>query len=483
MASPFSAAVLLALLAIQGEQLIQTDLAWDGAVSTPAFTELAVRATAGLDANVVLELAGPSLVVATNLQLHNGEPAVARMPVVSGDLDNTVLRYSVDGAPWQELDVDRLKHGPGKIVLVGESATDALSGVPGTTVVSAKELPGLSGAYSHVAALALGGEALGRLTEVQLRAFLEHVGLCGRVLLIDPSAQVAELVSQRAACGRRNFVTTSGEEDIAAVLDMLMSHRTDRLPDETALARLLDSRSSDIRLIAFYLGGFLVIFAVLTASPRARGTGLLFSVLLTVLAGFFWDGGNRHAFVAWAETTSTDSVARYASLERASAAGRGEQELRLQSLARSPMQVAGDALLLHWSEASSERYFDWSAPLLQEMHVFSMGSFPVEPRLRASADGGEVIVCNQSDGHTPPSYLRWQDRNYAVPALRPGERWAMDESSITFEASAHLKMLAQRTSYRELALLHPLGVPSNGSDQRAWLMTIETAMEALPCHA
>ena len=55
MASPFSAALLLALLAIQGEQLIQTDLAWDGAVSTPAFTELAVRVTAGLDANVVLE--------------------------------------------------------------------------------------------------------------------------------------------------------------------------------------------------------------------------------------------------------------------------------------------------------------------------------------------------------------------------------------------------------------------------------------------
>ena len=483
MASPFSAAVLLALLSIQGEQLIQTDLAWAGAVSSTAFTELTLRAATSMDATVAFEVAGPSTVVATSMQLHNGEPAIARMPVVSGDLDGVVLRYSVDDAPWQELDAGRLERGPGEFVLVGESAINVLGDVPGTTIVAANDLPGLSSAYTHVAAVALGGDALGRLDEAQLRAFLEYVGLCGRVLLIDPTDQVKQLVSQRAACGRRYFATSSADGDIATALEMLMTRGADRLPDEQALGGLLESRGADIRLIAFYLGGFLLIFVVLTAAPRSRGVALAFSVLLTALAGFFWDGGNKHVFVAWAETTTTDSVARYSSLERASATGRGPQVLQLQSLARSPMHITGRSLVLNWSEIASERHLDWSASLLQEMRVFAMGSFPVEPRLRASADGTEVIVCNRSDGHTQPAYLHWQGNNYEVPALAPGERWTTNESNITVEVSAHLRLLAHRTANSELALLRPLEVPSNGSDQRAWLMTTETDARGVPCRA
>ncbi len=483
MASPFSVVALLALLSLQGEQLIQTELAWAGAVSRPALTELSVRATTGLDANLALESGGPAIVVAANLELHNDEPATIRMPAVSGNGGDVALRYSVDGAPWQDLDAGRLVHGPAAIVLAGSLAIEALGDVAGTTIVAANELPGLLSAYTHVAAVALDGDALAQLDEAQLRTFLEFVGLCGRVLLIDPRVQIEQLVSQRAACGGRYFATSNVDGDSAAALAMLLTRGADRLPDEQALGGLLDNRGEDVGLIAFYLGGFLLIFIVLTAANRPRGVALSFGLLMTILAGFFWTGGNRHAFVAWAETTTTDSVARYASLERASATGRGSQVLQLQSLARSPVHITGDSLVLNWSELASERYLDWSASLLQQMQVFSLGSFPVEPRLRASADGAEVIVCNRSDGHTPPAYLHWQGSNYAVPALAPGERLTMNESNITIETLAHLQLLARRTAYRDLALLHPLEVPPNGSDQQAWLMTTETDARALPCHA
>ncbi len=483
MASPFSVVALLALMSLQGERLIQTDLAWDGAVSTAAFTELALHATTSLDANVAVELAGPAIVIATNLELKSGEPVATRLPVLSGIVGDVALRYSIDGAPWHELDVGRLEHGPRRIVLVGESAINALGDVPGSIVVAANKLPGLSSAYTHVAALALSGDALARLDDGQLRAFLEFVGLCGRVLLIEPSPQVQQLVSQRAACGGRYFATTNVTADIAAALEVLTQQRIDRLPDEQALGRLLESRGADVRLIAFYLGGFLLIFAVLTVLPRSRGIALAFSVLLTLFAGLFWTAGNRHTFVAWAETTTADNVARYASLERTSATGRGEQELQLRNLAPSLMHLTGDSLVLNWSEHASERYLDWSVSLLQEMQAFSMGSFPVEQRLRASTDGTEVIVCNQSDGHAPPAYLRWLGSNYTIPALAPGERWTIDESKITIETSAHLKLLASRTAYHELALLRPLEVPANGGDQSAWLMTTETDAGASTCRA
>ena len=173
---------------------------------------------------------------------------------------------------------------------------------------------------------------------------------------------------------------------------------------------------------------------------------------------------------------SKRASARYAGLERVSATGRGDQELQLRSLARSPMRIAGDDLVLHWSEEGQNRYLHWSTSLLKEMQVFSMGSFPVEQSLRAAAGDSTVVVCNVGKGEVPPGYVRWQGVNYELPALGPGQSWSASEAADVAEPSAPLRMLARRSVPEGIALLHPLRVPANGGNQGAWLMRSESQL-------
>ncbi len=482
MLTPFSIGVVLALVSVQDGPLIETELAWGGRVSATTFTELTLRATGSGDASVVFETAGRSPIVTAELKLQNGAAVTASIPVESGGPGDVALRYRVDGRPWTNLDAGGLEHGAGTVILAGEAATAYLGHITGTTIVSAADLPRLPLAYTHVAALALGRDALARLDEAQLRALLEHIGSCGRVLLIDPPTQVERLVNQRAACGGRYLLATGADVNAGQVLETLMTRSAGRLPDERELGWLLRDRDADIRLITLYLGGFLLLFVTLTAVPRLRGVGLGFCLLATALAGLLWTGGSRQSFVAWAEVSAMERVARYASLERSTAIGRGAQAVHLQSLARSPMHITGDGLVLHWSETVGDRYLDWTASLLQEMQVFSAGSFPVESRLRAGTDGSIVTVCNRGEGATSPAYLHWQGANYEVPSLASGARWIADESTATAEPTPHLRLLTRRSSGHAVTLLQPLKVPANGGEQQAWLMRTESdTQEVSPC--
>ncbi len=351
-------------------------------------------------------------------------------------------------------------------------------------IVAAADLPRTAATYSHIAAIGIDRQALARLDETQLRALLEHAGVCGRVLLVDPPGRVADLMRQRAGCGARNFVASRSWQEARTALVELVGRSADVLPDERLLGSLLPDRGADVRLMAVYLGGFLLIFLVLMRVRRPRGAHLAFSVLATLVAGILWSGGARQGFVAWAEAATTDRVARYASLERATAKGRGGQLLQMQSLDRSPMRISGSNLVLHWNRVAAERRFGWTTPVLQEAQVYATGSFPVEPGLRAVEEEGVVTVCNRGGGPSRPAFLRWRGTNYAVPGLAPGARWRVDETTPAAPPAPQLQVLGRRAANRGLTLLQPLTVPANGAVGRAWLMRPETAaVEALPCSA
>ena len=251
MASSFSAAVLLALLSIQGEHQIQADLAWGGAISTPEFTEITLRAATSTDATVAFELAGPSTVVVTNMQLHNGEPAIARMPVVSGDLGGVVLRYSVQGAPWREIDAGRLERAAGNIVLVGESAIEVLGAVAGTTIVATEDLPAFSSTYTHVAAVALGvpGQSVGAPTNRAALAWIRRTRLslsmptmlsrkCCTIYSLSPDTWARSTPRWRA-CASLNWIRRASGRADSAIAKMIA-------PSTPAAVKLLVSLTPPI---------------------------------------------------------------------------------------------------------------------------------------------------------------------------------------------------------------------------------------------
>lgn len=482
LACQFPVVAVAALAALQGLQPVQTDVAWHGEITSPSFSEVSVHATANGERSIAVEVADPDLPVRADMMLRNGESLTASLPVVASNSTELALRYSVDSGPWQEIPIGRLREGDRQTVLAGESAVRALNGRAGTTIVPPSDLPRLPAAYTHIEALVLGSAAFARLDEWQLQAILEFAGWCGRILLIDPPASVERLVSQRAACGSRS-IAIALERDALAVYNELISSPVEALPGERSIRRLLGERRADVRLLTIFLAGFLGVYIVLIAMPRSRSVAHVFSITMATLAVFLWGGGSNSTLVAWAETTTNERVARYASIERASALGRGEQTLQLQSLARSPLSISGDSLRLWWDDVPGNRHVEWKTTLLQEMHVFAAGSFPVESRLRASTNGKDVVVCNRSSGSAPSAYLRWKGINYTVPPLDPGQRWLATEDSITKDRSAHLRLLAQRAAGPEPAILYPLEISANGADKHAWLMSIESSWSDESCSA
>lgn len=483
MAAPLAIGTLLGISMLQGGPLIEAAMAWNGRVSVATPTEIQVRATSNTAATVAFEVAGqPAVVVARNVP-RTGVPLAFSVPVDADSPGDVMLRYSVDGGPSADLYAGRIERGPGIVAVAGDTAAKRLAHLSEITIVAAAALPRLSSSYDHIAALAIDQDALSRLDEPQLRAVLEYVGLCGRVLLIDPPEQVEQLMRQRSACGGRYLVAAGADHDAGTLLGVLLSDSPNELPDALALSNLMPQHNPEMRLVIIYLGGFLLIFITLTLMPRLRSTALGFSLLATALSGVLWTGGDRKTLVAWAEVADGDRVARYMSVERASSAGRGLRSLYMRSLSGPPTDISGDGFTLHWGEAARDRYFDWDASLLQEMRVYSKGSFPVEATLRAGAAAAGITVCNRGNGQTPAAFLRWHNANYRVPALAPGARWSPDDLAIVDDRLAPLRMMMRRSSHGGATLMYSLDVPDYDGAQSAWLVRTESLqVEASPCN-
>ena len=482
MAAPLAIFAAIALATGQGDVELDANLAWDGHVATASLTELTVDAASDSDAIVTVRFAQTSPVTSSRVDVRQGKTATVSMPVAFEPDRDAVASYRVAGGDWRPLEAGRVERRPAVAVAAGESTAAWLGDMDRLQTVNGGDLPRTASTYSHITAIGIDRNALARLDEAQLRALLEYAGICGRILLVDPSDQVAALMQQRAGCGGRNFITARSRPEARIAMAELIGRPIDSLPGEQLLGSLLPERGADTRLIAFYLAGFLLIFLLLARIRRPRGTHLAFSVAAALAAGLLWHGGSRQSFVAWAEAATTDRVARYASLERATAKGRGKQVLQMQSLERSPMRISGAGLAVLWSAAAAERRLEWTPSLLQEAGIYASGSFPVESNLRAVEEEDAVTVCNISGRPSQPAFLRWNGANYPIPALAPEARWRLDETTVAAAMAPQLGVLARRAPGDGLTLLQPLSVPANGGTRKAWLMRPETGTTgASPC--
>ena len=404
------------------------------------------------------------------------------LPVSPFGADAVALTTRGGDAAPVVMNAGRLHNVRAPIVLSGESVVAGFGALPDALVVTPSDLPRLASAYAHIRALVIDGTTLAQLDEDQLRALVEHIGNCGRMLLVGAAPTVQRALEQRAGCGGLLLQTTANRSALDPELATLLGRRVSALPSASTLSTLLSSRSTDLQLMTLYLAGFVAVFVLLTIIPRTRLPALGFCALVTGLAATLWTAEPSEAFIAWSEVHDGDRIARYMAIDRATARARGERTLQTQSLARSPREISGRSLTLHWSMAPAERHLDWSASLLEEAQVVSAGSFNVEPNLRAGTDGEVVTVCNSGAATSPPAYLRWHGTTYAVPALAPSAKWSAVDATPVSTLSPELRLLARRTQNNALTLLQPLRVPANGGVRQAWLMRLESdAPQASPC--
>ena len=368
---------------------------------------------------------------------------------------------------------------PGVLVAAGEEAGGWFAGRRGVVVVAAAALPRSGSGYLPVSAMAIDGGALRRLDDAQLRALLEFVGYCGRVLFVDAAPHAYRAITGQAGCGGRYTAGAQGAAALTA-FDALLARAPRPLPGATELRRLLGDANPDLRLAGFFLGGFLLLFLALAALRPARAVAVPFCLLATVLPGLLWAGGSRHSSITWAEARADDAIARYARLDIAAALGRGDQRLAPAALGGTPDAIDGPGVALHWSDLPQERGIEWSARLLQELRLSSIGHFPIERGLRARAAGDAIRVCNTGSDTAPAGWLHWRGDTWRVPALAPRETWTTSEQAPARERTPAIRLFERRSPVRAPARLQPLD--GRGADGPAWLMRTEPETPGVrPC--
>ena len=474
--------LLLAAASVQGQAPIEATLGWNGHIAADAYTEIAISGRSVPGESLRVRTTGGSTQVEALMPAGNNGLSSVTLPLPVTGAGDIRLQAGTGNNTSGVIAAGRLRPGPGLVAIVGVRIAEKLESVPGTVAVAPTDLPRLGATYAHVRALVVDGTVLPELDAAQLRALLEYVGTCGRAVFAGASPAVQRTLEQRAGCGGRLLAMLPDDAPVDTALSALLDRRAAALPGARTLRTLLGDQSADFELLVLFLAGFVVVYLLLNALPRTRFAGLGFCLLASLLSSMLWSAESRQRFVAWSEVSDGERIARYSALEQLSATARGRQHVQPRSLAESPRTIEGNDLVVHWSDVPTERALEWQASLLEEAHLLTAGSFNVEPNLRAEIRDGMAVVCNQGRSPSPPAYLRWDNHNYAVPALAPTDIWSPGDDPALTESRPELRLLARRTQGIAVALLQPLRVPANGGRQDAWLLRLEVpGTEDSPC--
>ncbi len=460
---------------------IEASVAFGGHVSASKFTELRVLAASPAGGTLILDTVGGSPNVSFSLDLRSGETTKTWAPLgIDFSNQSPAIRATLGRAKPQKVALNTIRHSTPWSALVGTLASQLLLEVPDTESVSGTTLPRFSPAYGQISALAIGGPTLATLDDSQLRSLLEFVGSCGRLMLIDVSESVEQIFVNRAACEGRFFKSVDSGDNAEAAYRKLLEQRLLTFPSDEQLGGLLSDTSDgdvDLTRLSLFWAGYLLVLALLMFQARTRIAGLGFSIVSTVLVLVIWPAAISRAYVAWAEASFNDRVARYAALERYSAARRGTFMLPADPFGTHPTIITGSNYSFQWNAETDQSYVVWDTPPFQQIDSLTRGSFTIDTTLRAEIRENIVSVCNSGIRASREAFLHWQGGIFAIPSIAPGTTWSSaDHTALDAEATAssELQLLLIRSSEHNMTMLQSLPVFDGDKTERAWLLRYES---------
>jgi len=459
---------------------IEASVAFDGHVARAGFTELSVRAFSARGGNVTLTTSSAAPGVRMEFRLPAGEPIEIRMPLAADAAGPPpVLFAGLDRRAPTSVALSTIRHRQPPAVLVGAEAARRLQQLPHTEAIGGPALPHFAPAYRQISALAIDGATLGALDEMQLRALLQFTGTCGRLLLIQASTAIERVFRNRAACGGRFLGSVESEGNVEAAFLDILEQPGASVASPAQLSRLLAQSAGgaiNLRALAVFWCGYLLVFAILTMRARTRVAALGFSGLGTLLVMAIWPAAPSRAYAAWAEASTLDRVARYSAVERYSAPRVNTHEIPAAGFGTFASSIQASDYSLQWHADYAQSTLVWHASPLSHIDQLSDGSFTVDSQLRARLLEDAVRVCNEGSGESRNAYLQWQGEIYAVPPLSPGTAWTTAEGAVpevdTQDGPA-LQLFANRSGDYPLTMLQSLPVAGGAANDRAWLMRYE----------
>jgi len=488
--------VLLSVLLAQGVSApasaalqVEASLAFGGNVNVGEFSELHIRALSSQGGRLHLETSGAAPSIGIDFDLLPNEMQETWLPLrIDSSATRLSLGATLSNSITRDIPIEYARRSQPRLALFGPRAAQQLSHLPGAELVSAKGLPHLQAAYGQISALAVDSQALATLDEPQLRALLEYVGTCGRVLLIDASAAVSKAFTNRAACEGRFLGLPGNDANAEVAFISLLEQASFGLPAEQNLELLLGESSIDTfnwTRLAVFLLGYLTILALLSVRSRSRYATMGFSILSTILVLLIWPAGKSRDFVAWAEMASTEQVAHYIGLERQSTTRRDSFQLSGADFNPYASSTSTKDYALQWGVGPGQQSITWQAKPFQRLRRISHGSFPVNATIQLELRGDRAGICNTGTGETKPMHLQWQGVVYEVPALQEKERWIVNgQEALNIDPGnqPELRLFLERSTEYALTVLQSLSIPGAENNQQAWLLRYQSHQNgASPC--
>jgi hypothetical protein len=456
---------------------VDVSVAFGGHQGTGKFTELRIRGVSPNGGTLTLETVGGAPNARLSIEMPPGDLTETRLPFGIGLSKQTpLLHVSLDDGDPYSVPVRLIQHSEPIAAVVGATASQLLFQIPGAKTVSGTSLPQLASAYSQISALAIDGQALAALEDPQLVALLEHVGTCGRLMLIDVPAAIERAFVNRASCEGRFLMSVGGDSNSEAAFLELLGQPATALPSKIQLERLLKDdldNAVNISKLGFFWAGYIFILILLIGRVRTRIGALGFSIACTLLTFVIWPESGSRAYVAWAELTSADRVARFIGLERHSATRSGIVTVAADSFGAYPVSISGHQYSLLWNIEGDDREFVWHATPFGQFTKLTQGSFAVDSALRLKVADGAVSICNSGAGASAPAFLQWHGTVFAIPPIGPGSQWSSaDQAGLdsSLLKSPEMRLFLDRSFGHSTTLLQSL--PFSGADEigRGWLL-------------
>lgn len=325
-------------------------------------------------------------------------------------------------------------------------------------ILSSKGLPHTPQAYAGISSIITDSQSLSSLTQDQYRALGDYLGRCNIMLI--PTADPSRLQALQNIAGCRGHFIHSFDDltQVTAKLLKLASLQPPKLPGSRDLLQLQQTgfQQQMIGSLSLYLGGYILLFILLTWRLKNTNYLLLMPVFVATAGILAWTGGGAHQMISWTETVSGENHRRVSSLLLLGGNRRGENTVVLGSDSYLyNVQSESQHPTIRYTQEGSQRILQGHTQLFsQQTYRLTSVNRQASP-FSLKLEHNQPTVTLRSEKSTAGSLLLWRGKSYKVPLLTKGKSWQPEEIQGHHPLTSAERLLNRRLAFGDPALLVP----------------------------
>jgi hypothetical protein len=473
------APLLLAGAGAAAADSLEVAAAWDGWTRPGRPVEARLHVQSDATGKVAVALVAGNQEIAASLDAVALEPVRLGIPVAGTAGDPTIRATFPDDTA-----IDRVLHlrraeQPLVVWATSSGPDDSVIAdlADGFKLVTAtpNALPTRTVAYSSIDSVVLDTNTVLSLDDEQLTAFLDHLGDCGRVVLIGASQDLLAAAQNASGCASGALSRASDAREAAA---QIRAHFAVTGPSAIPIPQIAALRGAGghWQWVAGILGACLLATCITIVGAGKTWHVAACALAGTVLVPLLIRLTTPHPdIVVWAESSPGAHQANYTALELVYSARPGTLLRHVPPLLAQPGDCS-QGKVARWVWDPDETRFkaaEVRTALFGPAPLCFRGSFPIAQaaRLERHRDGS-IAISNLGAVSWPAAWLILGQGAQQLPEITAGAS-AVVTPNLRAAGNAGTRMAATRIAPGEGAVLLPLDLGALGIDamrQQGWLM-------------